>query len=60
MKPSTKDKALGKYHELKGKVKAKTGQLTNNPSLQIKGTLEEAAGKAQEIVGRTEKALEKP
>jgi uncharacterized protein YjbJ (UPF0337 family) len=60
MKPSTKDKAVGKFHEVKGKVRAKAGQLTNNPGLEIKGTLEEAAGKVQGIIGQAEKVLEKP
>jgi uncharacterized protein YjbJ (UPF0337 family) len=60
MRQSTKDKALGKYHEITGKIKAKAGQLTNNPSLQIKGTMEEAGGKVQGIIGQAEKALEKP
>ena len=59
MKPSTKDKAVGKFHEVKGKVRAKAGQLTNNPGLEIKGTLEQAAGKVQGIIGQAEKALEK-
>ena len=59
MKPSMKNTAAGKFHELKGKVRAKAGQLTNNPGLQIKGTMEEAAGKVQGIIGQTEKALEK-
>ena len=59
MKPSTKDRAVGKFHEVKGKVRAKAGQLTNNPGLQIKGTMEEAAGKVQGIIGQAEKVLEK-
>ena len=59
MKPSTKDTAVGKFHEIKGKVRAKAGQLTNNPGLQIKGTMEEAAGKVQGIIGQAEKVLEK-
>ena len=33
MKPSTKNQAKGKLHELKGKVKEKAGQVTNNPNL---------------------------
>jgi uncharacterized protein YjbJ (UPF0337 family) len=59
MRPSTKDTAVGKFHEIKGKVRAKAGQLTNNSGLQIKGTMEEAAGKVQGIIGQAEKALEK-
>jgi uncharacterized protein YjbJ (UPF0337 family) len=44
MKPSTKNKVQGKFHEMKGKVRAKAGQLTNNPGLQAEGIVEEAAG----------------
>jgi len=58
MKASTKDKAEGKFHEMKGKVKEKVGQLTNNPGLEAEGTVEKAAGKVQGIIGQVEKALE--
>ena len=37
MKPSTKDKAEGKFHEVKGKVKEKAGQLTNNRGFGSRG-----------------------
>jgi uncharacterized protein YjbJ (UPF0337 family) len=60
MKPSTKDTAVGKFHEIKGKVRAKAGQLTNNRGLQIKGTMEAAAGKVQGMIGQAERALERP
>jgi len=59
MKRSTKDKAESKFHEMKGKVKEKAGQLTNNPGLEAEGTVEKAAGKIQGIIGQVEKALEK-
>ncbi len=59
MKPSTIDNAQGKFHQLKGKVKEKAGQLTNNRDLEAEGTLEKAAGKVQGVIGRVEKALEK-
>jgi uncharacterized protein YjbJ (UPF0337 family) len=59
MKPSTKDNTEGKFHQMKGKVKEKAGQLTNNRDLEAEGTLEKAAGKAQGIIGQVEKALEK-
>jgi uncharacterized protein YjbJ (UPF0337 family) len=58
IKPSTKDKAEGKFHEIKGKIKEKAGQLTNNPGLQARGTREKAAGKVQGKVGQVEKALD--
>ena len=57
MKPSTKDKAKGKFHEIKGKVKEKAGQLTNNPSLEAEGIVKKGAGKVQGIVGQVEKTL---
>ncbi len=59
MKPSTKDQADGKFHEVKGKVKEKTGQLTNNPDLEAEGAAEKLAGKIQNKIGRVEKVLGK-
>ena len=59
MKRSTKNKAKGKFHEMKGKVKQKAGQLTNNPDLEAEGIVETAAGKVQGILGQVEKSLEK-
>lgn len=59
MKPSTKNKAEGKFHEVKGTLKEKAGQLTNNQGLEAEGIVETAAGKVQGILGRVETALEK-
>jgi uncharacterized protein YjbJ (UPF0337 family) len=59
IKPSIKDKAEGKFHEVKGKVKEKAGQLTNNRGLEAEGIVETAAGKVQGILGQVEKSLEK-
>ncbi|HEX7550758.1 MAG TPA: CsbD family protein [Candidatus Methylomirabilis sp.] len=59
MKPSTKDQAEGKFHEVKGKVKEKAGHLTNNPDLEADGTAERLAGKVQDKIGQVEKVLEK-
>jgi uncharacterized protein YjbJ (UPF0337 family) len=59
MKPSIKDKAEGKFHEVKGKVKEKAGQLTSNRGLEAEGIVEKAAGKVQGILGQVEKSLEK-
>jgi len=58
MKPSTKDQAEGKFHEIKGKVKEKAGQLTNNPRLQAEGKVEQRTGKIQKKLGQVEKVLE--
>jgi uncharacterized protein YjbJ (UPF0337 family) len=59
MKPSTKDQIQGDFHEIKGKVKEKAGQVTNNRNLADEGQAEKVAGKVQKKVGQIEKVLEK-
>jgi uncharacterized protein YjbJ (UPF0337 family) len=59
MDNSTKDKLEGKFHELKGKVKEKVGQVTNDPNLESKGQGEKLAGKFQKKTGDVEKVFEK-
>jgi uncharacterized protein YjbJ (UPF0337 family) len=60
MKQSSKDKAKGTYHELKGNVKQRVGGVTNNPRLQAEGLGEKLAGKLQKAMGKVEKVVEKP
>jgi uncharacterized protein YjbJ (UPF0337 family) len=57
MKQSTKDKAKGKFHEVKGKVKEKVGRTTNNPNLEAEGQGEQLGGKIQKKIGQVEKVL---
>jgi uncharacterized protein YjbJ (UPF0337 family) len=59
MKDSTKDKAEGAVHELKGAVKEKVGHATKNPNLEKEGIDEKVGGKIQKKVGDVEKVLEK-
>jgi uncharacterized protein YjbJ (UPF0337 family) len=59
MKPSTKDEVAGKVHEVKGNVKEKAGQVTNNPNLRDEGRDEKTGGKVQQKIGQVEKVLEK-
>jgi uncharacterized protein YjbJ (UPF0337 family) len=59
MKQSTKDQAEGKAHEVKGKIKEKAGQITNNPRLAEEGQDEKISGKIQKKVGQVEKVFEK-
>lgn len=59
MKQSTKDQASGKLHEMKGKIKEKAGQVTNDPNLADEGQGEKVAGKIQKKVGQIEKVFEK-
>ena len=59
MKQSTKDKAKGKFHEVKGKVKEKVGRATNNPDLEAEGQVEKIGGKFQKKIGQVENVLGK-
>jgi uncharacterized protein YjbJ (UPF0337 family) len=59
MKPSTKDQIAGKLHEVKGDVKEKAGQVTNNPNLEAEGQGEKITGKVQRKIGQIEKVFEK-
>ena len=59
MKASTKARTKGKVHELKGALKQKLGQLTNDPFLEAQGRGEKMAGKLQGKVGQVKKALGK-
>jgi uncharacterized protein YjbJ (UPF0337 family) len=59
IKPSTKDQMEGKFHDVKGKVKEKAGQLTNDPDLEADGQAEEISGKVQTKIGQVKKVLGK-
>ena len=59
MKPSTENEIAGKVHEVKGAIKEKVGQLTNDPDLEGAGTGEKIDGKVQKKIGQVEKVLGK-
>jgi uncharacterized protein YjbJ (UPF0337 family) len=59
MKPSTEDQIAGKLHEVKGDLKEKAGQVTNNPNLAAEGQDEKLGGKIQKKIGQVEKVFEK-
>jgi len=59
MKSSTRDKTEGTFHEVKGAVKEMVGNITDNPKLKAKGTVEKLAGKAQEKLGQVKKVFGK-
>ena len=59
MKRGAKNRARGRFHELKGRVKQKVGRATNNPRLEAEGMFEKIAGKVQRKIGQVEKALGK-
>jgi len=60
MKPSTGNEIAGRVHEVKGKIKEKVGQLTNEPDLKAEGFGEKIAGKVRKKIGQLEKVFEKP
>ena len=63
MQASTQEILLGKWHELKGKVKQKWGKLTDDEVAQMSGRMEELAGILQQRYGydkgRAEKEINK-
>jgi uncharacterized protein YjbJ (UPF0337 family) len=59
MKPSTENEIVGKVHEVKGAIKQKVGQLTNDPDLEAEGTGEKIDGKVQKKIGQVQKVLGK-
>jgi uncharacterized protein YjbJ (UPF0337 family) len=60
MKPGAKDEIAGRVHEVKGTIKEKVGELTNDPDLEGEGIGEKIGGKVQKKIGQVEKAIEKP
>lgn len=59
MKSSIRDKTEGTFHEAKGKIKEKTGELIDDPELEADGTAEKIAGKIQKKVGEIKEELGK-
>ena len=55
---STHDRVEGKVHEVKGAIKEKIGQATNNPDLEDEGTAERVTGTVQRKVGDVKKVFE--
>ncbi len=59
MTSSAQDQLKGKFHEVKGTIKQKTGELTRDPGLEAEGQGEKLAGKIQNKVGQIKRVLEK-
>jgi uncharacterized protein YjbJ (UPF0337 family) len=55
----THDQVEGKVHEVKGAVKQKIGQVTNNPNLEDEGTAERINGVVEKKVGDVKKVFNK-
>jgi len=59
MKPSTQNEIEGKIHEVKGKIKEKAGEQTNDPDLEGQGISERVAGNVQKKLGQVQGIFEK-
>ena len=59
MEESVRDKVEGTAHEVKGAIKEKVGQTTNNPDLEVEGSDEKTGGKIQNKVGEIEEVFNK-
>ena len=57
MKSSLRDKTVGTFHQVKGKLKETTGDLINSPKMKSEGIAEKNAGKAQKGVGKAKETL---
>jgi uncharacterized protein YjbJ (UPF0337 family) len=58
-KSGNQDRFEGTLHEVKGRIKEVAGNLSDNPKLQVEGTVEKIAGKVQSKVGQIKKVLGK-
>jgi len=54
-----KDQVMGRWTELKGKIKAKWGDLTDDEITEAEGKYEELAGKIQAKYGGLKEAIKK-
>jgi len=59
MRESSKDKAKGKFHEVKGKIRQTVGRAAHKPGLEARGQVEKISGRIQGKLGQAERALEK-
>ena len=53
------DKIKGKWHQLKGEIKRKWGQVTDDDLTEAEGNMEKLIGKIQERSGERREAIEK-
>lgn len=54
-----RDEIEGKWHQLRGSVKAKWGQLTDDELDEVSGNFELLVGKIQEKYGQTREEIER-
>lgn len=54
-----KDRIVGSAKQVKGAIKEAVGKVTGDAKLQLDGKAEQAAGKAQNLVGGIKDAVKK-
>jgi uncharacterized protein YjbJ (UPF0337 family) len=59
MKSGSRDKMEGTGHKTKGIVKESIGKLSDNPRMEVEGTVEKIAGKVQHKIGEVKKVFGK-
>jgi uncharacterized protein YjbJ (UPF0337 family) len=59
MRPRTTNEVKGMFHEAKGTIEEKVGELTNNSRLEARGKAEKLAGKIQTKVSQVGKTIGK-
>ncbi len=59
MKKSTIDNAVGKMHQVKGKIKEVVGKVVGNSDLEAEGKIENLDGIVQGKIGKVEKVVGK-
>ena len=59
MSTSTTVEIKGTFHEVKGEIKEKVGQVTNNPDLEAEGKAEHEPARSKKKVGQIKKVFEK-
>jgi uncharacterized protein YjbJ (UPF0337 family) len=52
-----KDEVEGKGKDIKGKVKEKVGEWTNDPDLEAEGNADQVEGNVQETFGETKRKV---
>ena len=59
MKSSTQNKAEGKWHKMKGKIKQVAGKAVGNRDLEAEGKAENFDGNVQEKTGKVKDVVGK-
>ncbi len=55
----TNDITEGKLNQIKGKAKEKSGKVTGDKPMEIRGKVEHAAGKVQENYGKAKRNIKR-